>query len=108
MIRNCTVFSICPSFSCGYCTAGRVTEEVNIVALDVSNGALLESLLPQELNMTCLFICQLAQVVVLMVLCSFVQLVFGNSGVLQGIHASKAYVDMSTVDVETMADVFEV
>ena len=36
-----------------------------------------------------------------------VQLVFGNSGVLQGIGAGKAYVDMSTVDVETMADVFE-
>ena len=43
-----------------------------------------------------------------MVSCDFVQLVFGNSGVLQGIHAGKAYVDMSTVDVETMADVFEV
>jgi len=37
-----------------------------------------------------------------------VQLVFGNSGVLQGIGSGKAYVDMSTVDVETMADVFEV
>jgi len=37
-----------------------------------------------------------------------VQLVFGNSGVLQGIGSGKAYVDMSTVDVETMADVYEV
>lgn len=37
-----------------------------------------------------------------------VQLVFGNSGVLQGIGSGKGYVDMSTVDVETMADVFEV
>jgi len=37
-----------------------------------------------------------------------VQLVFGNSGVLQGITSGKAYVDMSTVDVETMTDVYEV
>jgi len=44
----------------------------------------------------------------LMVLYDCVQLVFGNSGVLQGIQVGKAYVDMSTVDVETMADVFEV
>jgi len=43
-----------------------------------------------------------------MVLYDVVQLVFGNSGVLQGIQAGKAYVDMSTVDVETMLDVFEV
>jgi len=49
-----------------------------------------------------------AQLVVLMVLYDVVQLVFGNSGVLQGIQAGKAYVDMSTVDVETMLDVFEV
>jgi 3-hydroxyisobutyrate dehydrogenase-like beta-hydroxyacid dehydrogenase len=34
-------------------------------------------------------------------------LVFGNSGVLQGISQNKAYVDMSTVDVETMTDVCE-
>jgi len=34
-------------------------------------------------------------------------LVFGNCGVLQGISESKAYVDMSTVDVETMTDVCE-
>ena len=37
-----------------------------------------------------------------------VQLVFGNSGVLQGIGSGKAYIDMSTVDVETMDDVNEV
>jgi len=36
------------------------------------------------------------------------QLVFGNSGVLQGISSGKAYVDMSTVDLETISDVCEV
>jgi len=41
-------------------------------------------------------------------MCSCLQLVFGNSGVLQGIGSGKSYVDMSTVDVETMADVYEV
>jgi hypothetical protein len=34
--------------------------------------------------------------------------VFGNSGVLQGIGEGKAYVDMSTVDLETITDVCEV
>ena len=36
------------------------------------------------------------------------QLVFGPSGVLQGISQGKGYVDMSTVDVETIVDVHEV
>ena len=36
------------------------------------------------------------------------QLVFGNCGVLQGIGPGKAYVDMSTVDMETVADIHEV
>ena len=36
------------------------------------------------------------------------QLVFGNSGVLQGISVGKTYVDMSTVDLETISDVSEV
>ena len=41
--------------------------------------------------------------------CIFViQLVFGNCGVLQGIGPGKAYVDMSTVDIETVADIHEV
>ncbi|ELU08924.1 hypothetical protein CAPTEDRAFT_178346 [Capitella teleta] len=34
-------------------------------------------------------------------------LVFGNCGVLQGICQGKAYVDMSTVDVDTITDVHE-
>ncbi|KAI0210115.1 hypothetical protein LSAT2_005119 [Lamellibrachia satsuma] len=34
-------------------------------------------------------------------------LVFGNCGVLQGIGPGKAYIDMSTVDVETITDVHE-
>jgi len=34
-------------------------------------------------------------------------LVFGNGGVLQGISQGKAYVDMSTVDVDTITDVHE-
>jgi len=34
-------------------------------------------------------------------------LVFGNCGVLQGIGPGKAYVDMSTVDTETVADIHE-
>ena len=32
---------------------------------------------------------------------------FGNGGVLQGISQGKAYVDMSTVDVDTITDVHE-
>lgn len=38
----------------------------------------------------------------------FAQVVFGNSGVLQGITTGKGYVDMSTVDVETAEDINEV
>jgi 3-hydroxyisobutyrate dehydrogenase-like beta-hydroxyacid dehydrogenase len=34
-------------------------------------------------------------------------LVFGNSGVLQGIGPGKGYIDMSTVDVDTITDVSE-
>ena len=36
------------------------------------------------------------------------QLVFGNCGVLQGISSKKSYVDMSTVDVETVIDIHDV
>lgn len=36
------------------------------------------------------------------------QLVFGSCGVLQGISKGKGFVDMSTVDVETITDVSEV
>lgn len=36
------------------------------------------------------------------------QIVFGNQGVLQGMKAGKGYIDMSTVDPETIADVNEV
>ena len=36
------------------------------------------------------------------------QLVFGNCGVLQGISQGKAYIDMSTVDIETIQDINEV
>ena len=43
-----------------------------------------------------------------MVIIYFKQLVFGNCGVLQGISEGKAFVDLSTVDVETSTDVFEV
>jgi 3-hydroxyisobutyrate dehydrogenase-like beta-hydroxyacid dehydrogenase len=34
--------------------------------------------------------------------------VFGNYGVLQGISKGKCYVEMSTIDEETMQDVAEV
>ena len=43
-----------------------------------------------------------------MLLAFMFQLVFGNCGVLQGIGPGKAYVDMSTVDTETVADIHEV
>jgi len=36
------------------------------------------------------------------------QLVFGNCGVLQGITQGKGFVNMSTVDVETANDIYEV
>lgn len=36
------------------------------------------------------------------------QLVFGNFGVLQGISKGKCYIEMSTIDEETMQDVAEV
>jgi 3-hydroxyisobutyrate dehydrogenase-like beta-hydroxyacid dehydrogenase len=49
------------------------------------------------------------QILLLLLLFLYVeQLVFGNSGVLQGISSGKAYVDMSTVDLETISDVCEV
>ncbi len=37
-----------------------------------------------------------------------IQLVFGNCGVLQGISSKKSYVDMSTVDVDTVIDIHDV
>jgi 3-hydroxyisobutyrate dehydrogenase-like beta-hydroxyacid dehydrogenase len=37
-----------------------------------------------------------------------VQVVFGNQGVLQGITKGKCYVEMSTVDEETVQDVADV
>ena len=37
-----------------------------------------------------------------------VQVVFGNQGVLQGISKGKCYVEMSTVDEETVQDVADV
>ncbi len=40
-------------------------------------------------------------------ICVYLQLVFGNCGVHQGISQGKAYIDMSTVDVETITDVHE-
>lgn len=36
------------------------------------------------------------------------QVVFGNCGILQGIGHGKGFVDMSTVDVETVNDIAEV
>ena len=36
------------------------------------------------------------------------QVVFGNQGVLQGISKGKCYVEMSTVDEETVQDVADV
>ena len=36
------------------------------------------------------------------------QLVFGNSGVLQTIGSGKGYIEMSTVDAETVTEISEV
>lgn len=40
--------------------------------------------------------------------CCSRQIVIGNSGVLQGISSGKGFVDMSTIDVDTVKEIAEV
>ena len=40
--------------------------------------------------------------------CQTLQLVIGNTGVLQGISAGKGYIEMSTVDSDTIKEISEV
>ena len=42
------------------------------------------------------------------VVCYILQLTFGNHSVLQSIGPGKSFVDMSTVDVDTVTDLYEV
>ena len=52
--------------------------------------------------------CRSTKIIVLHHAFSHLQLVFGTCGVLQGISKGKGYVDLSSVDVETINDVHEV
>lgn len=40
--------------------------------------------------------------------CHSLQIVIGNSGVLQGMSSGKGFVDMSTIDVDTVKEIAEV